>query len=457
MSLLVSPGFRIDLINHYPAFCDRPDLISLFGHLIFPILRDKATGDPLVSRELVARLVGKESELRGHRFKSGPILNELRSVLGSEVLTISPYSYVERYCRKTELTLPEPIAELLKAEFNGTQGDGVVELATGAAYRRPRRKDVRLVDVCSFINEDQALILNTLRQLPPNSFHAVRTRVAAARKFVNHNFTEKKLSHQLGVLRQIELEPMPEYAISETRTTARVFGASAGLPYASSMVRQILCEGWYEVDITNCQLAIVAHLWDLPDIADFLQRHGSVWPSVLDHLGIDPCEPGCGLVKKGCKELLYSAIFGMSKGNLMKSATKLLGGLLDNPKRIFDHWIFKTLLKQRQKMITKLMQERSASTVYGQCLTIEYMEDARRALAQQAQAFELKLIAEVYRFAQGKEKDMRILLHQHDGVSMKFARRPGQYMRQIDAAFQAAASRHGIEAQLEWKLCGGVN
>lgn len=457
MNYLVSPGFRTRLIKHYPTFADRPDLFNLFGHLLFPTLRDDITEDPLVPRDLVARLVGQESERRGHRFKSGPILNELRDVLGADVVSFSGYSYIERRCRKAELTLPASLAELLDAEFNGTLGDGVVELTTGSSYRRPRRKDVQPVDVCSFINEDQALILNALRSLPPNSFKALQTTVPTARDWVNRNFTGKKLFHQLGVLRQIELEPMPEYAISETGTTARVFGASAGLPYASSMVRQILCDGWYEVDITNCQLTIVAHLWELPDVADFLQRHGSVWPDVLGHLGVMLDDPLAGLVKKGSKELLYSAIFGMSKGNLEKSATTLLDGLDVDPVSIFDHWIYKTLLKQRQRMITKLMQVHSAETVYGQSLAIKNMDDARRALAQQAQAFELKLIAEVYRFAQGKEKDVRILLHQHDGVSMKFARRPGQYMRQIDAAFQAAASRHGIEAQLEWKLCGGVN
>src|SRR5690606_20431687 len=105
---------------------------------------------------------------------------------------------------------------------------------------------------------------------------------------------------------------------------------------------------------------------------------------------------------------------------------------------LLTHCFVKLLPKKRSVQIKKLQGMGQAITCFGDRILVRNHDDARSALAQQAQAIELKLIYPVYEVAM-KTKDFRVMLHQHDGVSIKFTRREQAWRKKIDQAVKSNA------------------
>src|SRR5262249_22220005 len=89
-------------------------------------------------------------------------------------------------------------------------------------------------------------------------------------------------------------------------------------------------------------------------------------------------------------------------------------------------------------------------TCFAKSLTLKDDFRARDALAQMAQAWEMKIILPAFRLAVENPDEFKIMLYQFDGFSVHFTRRPEHWRKRIQAVVNKQAEALGIPTTLEW-------
>jgi len=380
-----------------------------------------------------------------------------REVCGDEGFTWSEHRWKDRRCRTAVISLPTGIAAFRDAlESSELTGDDLVYFVSGRKgndRERRRLQKERQEEALAMPRAyctDAAMIVEYLNQRPSNSYKAILKHEEEARAYIA-TLPGQKMVTQRRVLEAILACPQQLYGPSSAERTVRVFGLGEGLTCASKGLRRILCQDWVEVDLCNAQLAIVARLWNMPDITAFLREHGSIWPRLLSRLGVGEGALRYDEIKGVCKRALYAIIFGMRAHGVKRLLREELGALgVDDPLRLLDDPIMSQLLERRKLQIEQLLEAGGAFTIYDQWLPAKNRAQVRSVLAQQAQAVELKLIVPIYELAKDT-RDFRVMLHQHDGVSIHFQRRREMWQRRINEAVDQRAKELGIETRLEWQ------
>jgi hypothetical protein len=134
-------------------------------------------------------------------------------------------------------------------------------------------------------------------------------------------------------------------------------------------------------------------------------------------------------------------------------------GASDSPEDLADKFLglapVRALKRQRDAQIAAMLDAGSAQDCFGAAFPVRTRDEARSALARQAQAIELKLLEPALALAeaedQKKDAAFQIVLWQHDGFSVKFRRKADRdrLSRRIIEAVDAEARRLGIPTRLE--------
>ena len=108
---------------------------------------------------------------------------------------------------------------------------------------------------------------------------------------------------------------------------------------------QSLVPEWYEADLKNSQLAILARIGEIKEVQSFLAQGENVWAELCRHMGVPPDKYTDG--KTALKGCLYPTTYGMSRANLKKTVVKKFDekGLVGDPRKFLKHWIIKALIK----------------------------------------------------------------------------------------------------------------
>jgi hypothetical protein len=276
---------------------------------------------------------------------------------------------------------------------------------------------------------------------------------------------EEVRDSQIITLQNIRDDLKAYYQPSLEGNTCRVFPANLSIPMLMKGIRKILTKGWWEMDLASSQLAIVAVIWDIPEVQEFLKNGGKIWKELFNHYGLD-----AEAIKKAdddlyndikrtvFKESLYGLIYGMSIKNLRARLEDNLTRccISGGAKHFLKHPIIKTLLIARNKKMRELNKGGSVTTIFGKELSVQpgkhkdRSKDVRSILAQEAQAIEMYLLLPIVDLANSTD-DFTITVWQHDGFSVNFNReaKRERNIRKMQELVKERADKLGIITHLE--------
>lgn len=425
-----------------------------------------------------AYIEGKLKEKNSGRYCAAEFLSSFESAIHPLKFEWTTWTYKNKEARVGRLHLDEALQEALMQEIYNRDKNNRVYFVTGNKYTADQERIQRKIaqkEALTFINSaipEAQELLNYLNNLPINSFSKVigenfDAAILAASRIEN----PEKRRIETEVLYTIQDTLMPFYGPSRKGNTVRIFPIEVGIPMLQKKLRKILTKGWYEADLRNSQLAIVAKLWNIPEVNEFLATGQSIWVRIFDHFGlgnlkqtdIDRYEQ----IKSHFKDTLYALIFGMSRSNLIKMLTEALDGegIPNAGKRFLQEPLIKKVYVARQERIKELYQIGKTTTIFGKELkvttdpkTLKIIGAKGRSnipniLAQEAQAIELALILPAFE-ALKKEKDAALItLMQHDGISIDFKKEKekDRLIKKMKKAVLKKANELGVLTELEFE------
>jgi len=485
---LISQELTNSLLEHYPVLKDNAGYRKLVLKLIFSKNKENYT---VLDRHTLASCEGCYKKLKNHRYNAGNYLTKFQEETGLK-LAIKEYSYEEGKARSAIPYFALEVQYYIQKELgyfpigNSTNMINFITLKkanknTPGEIRKELEEEVkRFYDNASV----EALpLLEYLNNLPSNLFTSKvkenLDHVSSVLARLESNETNPKLKPTKdATLREIETKillsiyenPKPYYKPSSAGRTVRIFPHGESILLLCRKLRKAICKGWYEYDLVSSQLAIVAKLWNITEVQEFLQSGNHIWTSLFTHLGINYTynklnNPGWFDALKGLlKESLYSLIYGMKKSCLLARLTKGFKKLKIAKKGadVLARPIMAALYKAREAKITKVLEEGKLTLDWhdGRELLVEGNTDKERhdcvksLLAQEAQLMEMVLLKPVFDIAKENSKYMSITLFQHDGFTVHYNK--GNLVKSLESKMKEAVRAQASLLRITTDLEGGL-
>ena len=307
--------------------------------------------------------------------------------------------------------------------------------------------------------------MNSRDTLPARTFDGLD--FDAARAVAESLSRQSARAGQLDLLARIEEQPVPYYGFS--RFSPRVWGVGSAITGLNTAVRRALMPFAVEFDWTSVHFAISAQDWGLPDMHAFLSSGAPLWPVLLSHVSLPTTED----FKRVVKPTGYGINYGAGKRRIIRDGQAehmaLTGAQMDAEQagRLLTHPLMREALAGRTRELERVRGEITRQGHVLDCFGVPVSEGAngygkpgaldysRSVLAQLNQARELWLMEPLLALAEHEAaKDRpawRIVLWQHDGVSVRFYRDRARHEARITEAMDAHAERHGYSTRFEQK------
>ena len=254
-------------------------------------------------------------------------------------MTIYNHKFRKKTARTVDIEWDDETLERLGqeldniAEYRSTgKKKELIHLVTGRKYNSRRRKsyyDKHYHNVLRDTPDDHPAkpLLEYFQTVPLKPYTTnFQNNATHARKLIETLPEEKNLEKKrvrcLKLLKKIGVNPKPAFRTSLKGNTVRIFENNGHAYLALKRdVRKALTRDWIEYDLKSAQLAIVAKLWNLPIITDFLRNGKDIWMEIgetLDIVDKEKSNPNTHFkdVKSDIKAALYAIIFGISNNNL---------------------------------------------------------------------------------------------------------------------------------------------
>lgn len=461
----VTKEFRERSRKCFPALDEDPAYWRFFSYLIAGDFFDRDSGKLVLSRDVVAEALGKAGD---KNVKASDFLKRFkRRVMGDR------FDYQETWVAKVQarylkkLDYPEEIRRALEEEdfmvCNGkvNLADGKVFNTKKARLMREGRKAQAMRAIEYAKNPEAEEMLRYLNMLPHNLFTSVWKNKKQVKQAVAALDEGRGKTQIEAYVRSIMREPQPFYRPS-AGVGDRIFGIGGNLTNVGAGIRAILVPEWYEADLKNSQLAILARIGEIKEVQSFLAQGENVWAELSRHMGVPHDKYTDGkMALKGC---LYPTTYGMSRANLKTTVGKKFDekGLVGDPRKFLKHWIIKALIKARMELGRRIRAKGGMETCYGRFIErrtsqeVFWLEneeevETHQIMAIVAQALEMHLIYPAFELAKAHRKDFTITLAQHDGFSVKFHRRAEEWKKRIKKVIQERIDRWEIYTTIEWK------
>lgn len=456
-------------LDSYNCKCKKEEHWNLFRVLAFNPFIDRDTGAVRASAETIARATNNLSALRAGKFNAGAVLKHFINDIIPGIATLlvddqgrewststwvireddSRYKKEDGKTRRVLVNWPLEVKEIIQKEITKQYTDEKVYISNGNKRNDGKERGFTTIILDECQQEIEILnckpakeIADYLNNLPINSFTKLSDNFDKALEVADKLEGHVK-QQQLLILSTIMEAPKPFVRPSEK--TDRLFGHGANITNLKKEVRKALTKGWFEGDLKSAQLAIVATLWNIPEVLSFLETGKSFWSDVLSHLGVS--EEAKGIVK----DHTYGVIFGMSKERLVEEMNAGLKKFnIEKGGNLFlSHPIISALLKARGAYISKVLSEGYIVDAFHSKFEIN-KSNVLSLVARQAQSYEMALIHPVFELAKTTE-DFSIVLYQFDGVSIKFhnKKRQGTWLELIELAVKKKACELGIFTSLD--------
>lgn len=481
-----------NLDNSSTCACSKESHWNMFRLLAFSSYRDEETGAVRVGREAVARAEGKQHLISSNSYTAKPFLTHFINFTlppGTASLVvdadgrdwsvstweeISPGHSVktgEGKQRRVLVTWPKEVQEAIDDELNGVYAhEESVYIDTGLKRSVKRERELLKADreeaanLVAIADSPRARYMaQYLNNLPTNKFTALADNYEAAELEVNKITNSHAKRVQKLILNTIKERPIPVYV--PTAKSDRLFTMGASMQNLKKKVRKALTQGWYEADLAGAQLAIIARLWNIPEVEDFLASGKSLWNDFLAFYGLTKESLGDSYdtLKSTLKDHTYGLIFGMGEDRLLSELNEDLSsfGIQNGGNKFLTHPLISVILEARRKKIKALLsagfvtvEEESADPFTPPVLNIVKVskKNVLSILAQEAQRIEQMLVYPIFVLT-NETKDFSITLLQHDGVSVSFSdeSKRDYWIDRINKAVEDAANALGISTYLVWQ------
>jgi hypothetical protein len=461
----VTKKFREMSRQFFPALDKDPAYWRFFSYLIAGDFFDRDSGQLVLSRDVVAEAVGKAGD---KNVKAGDFLKRFKKqVMGDR------FDYRDGWVAKVQarllekLDLPEQLKKALEEE-DFMVSSGKVSLADGKVFHRKKAKQMReglkaqaMRAIEYAKNPEAEEMLRYLNMLPHNLFTSVWKNKKQVKQAVAALDEGRAKTQIEAYVRSIMREPQTFYRPS-AGVGDRIFGIGGNLTNVGADIRAILVPEWYEADLKNSQLAILARIGDIKEVQSFLAQGEDVWAELCRHMGVPPNKRQEG--KRALKGCLYPTTYGMSRANLKEKVVKKFEekGLVGDPRKFLKHWIIKALIKAREELGRRIKEKGGMETCYGRFIERRSSEEVfwseneeevetHQIMAIVAQALEMHLIYPAFELAKANRKEFTITLAQHDGFSVKFHRRAVEWKKRIKKVIQDRIDLWEINTTIEWK------
>ncbi|MFN3649323.1 MAG: hypothetical protein ACK47B_07045 [Armatimonadota bacterium] len=217
------------------------------------------------------------------------------------------------------------------------------------------------------------------------------------------------------LLHLLEFSPVPQYSAVER--SPRLFAQGVNLTQTPREGRGHLLGGTL-LDLRCAQLAIVATLWGVDELRQFLADGGAIWKELLGHVGLgDQLER----FKPVLKEAVYGTIYGAKRHNVLRELSRgrpAAPGVGDErAKTLLEHPFMQVLFDRREARQAQILDDGGVRNAFGQWIpcTTGHPHELRSLLCQQVQSFEMRLMLTLVPVLRD-ERNLRPLAWLHDGL-----------------------------------------
>lgn len=393
-------------------------------------------------------------------FATAGELNEFEKIVkGRLVMDANPDRLIKiapGLCRQVNFSFSKEVLDMVEEELTGylsNKRNGKVYFVSGKPYSYYlNRKDTDSIEVSVnnaidlLDNEVSQQIATYMNNLPIGLFEEIIEQNLDSALLEVTRFIENKevRSQQLAILNGIVDQPKVYYRPSKNNNTDRLFGYGTNITGLKKEVRKVLTRGWFECDARNLHLAIVAKLWKIPSLQNFLASGKSFWNLIQDALQTDSDKS-----KGYIKEATYGLVYGMSKKNLIARLNEQLGSGMGEKFLQID--LIKDILSARTEAMSFYMNTGSIVDAYGKSFKVT-KDNILSLMARVCQSYEQKLMLSIYKLTDKCNDDFFITLYQFDGLSIKFNCNKEEWVEKITDTFNQAAVEMEIYTTLAWSF-----
>lgn len=514
-SLTVKPQLRQFLLEKYPALFSlehapalkalledswglkkiwKSDEAAVIGtapywrilqYVLYPTIFDRDNAIPLFSREIVSELVQIPASTRGFTVvKCVQAFNEDMFALNYQ----EPI-YMESKAGTIDPEIDPDIITAMRAAKMREGESGGVDFVTGEKIsvreqKQRKKKDAEYYEAL-FASQDKdhpayALLKhfhedksshNEQKRLLKKNWPLVEAAVDAMPTLTERQ--KRRKQHSQHLVASLDLEDRIAY--KSVKKTPRIYSVGSSIHQFPREIRKIALKGnapngVVELDLRACQLAIVARIWEIDELQEFLKSDKSIWTELLAVTGL-PAEH-----KPALKTTVYSIVFGMGIKNLRKylqdgDGPRIEGIGEEAADKFFRHPLIKALLKARRKQLEWIEEDNGGYDAFDNWRQIQlYANSSQKSdsnpkrrhgrnspsvLAAIVQSYELKIMLELlYVLKAGHPKSgqaIYILSFLHDGLTLKFSKskKKDAQIRQMQRRVKKIADEMGVNTELE--------
>lgn len=397
-------------------------------------------------------------------FATAGELNEYEKIVKGRLVTdMNPDRLIkieQGMCRQVNFFFSKEVLDMVEDELVGaisTKRNGKVYFVSGKPYTYYlNRKDTDSIEesvnnaVDLLDNEVSKQIAEYMNGLPIGLFEEIiEENLDSALLEVAHFIEDEEVKNQqLAILNGIADQPKVYYQPSKNNNTDRLFGYGTNITGLKKEVRKVLTRGWFECDARNLHLAIVAKLWKIPSLQNFLASGKSFWNLIQTLLETDSDKS-----KGYIKEATYGLVYGMSKKNLIARLNDQLGQGMGE--KFLEINLIKDILEARTHAMSYYMATGSITDAYGKTFKVN-KENILSLMARVCQSYEQKLILSIFKLTDKCNDDFYITLYQFDGLSIKFNCNKEKWVEKITDTFNQAAVEMEIYTTLAWSFVDEV-
>jgi hypothetical protein len=461
---ICSQTFRDALISYFPSLNDREEYRRHMRRLIFAT----DSGNIPISQKHIAFDFRVIRKYQTGTFSAIEYIDDFRNKIFN--YSITDWDFATHRCRYASVDFPEEVLQLIQNELMGnftgprvliTNGN-LVNAKTRSIFRKEDSQEALIINGLKSYHFISDKFLDYLNGLHPHRFSKMTVHIPEAMSAIeakdsDGNYIINPAAHmtQRLILQCIEEQPQPFYTYTSTGNTVRLFESNKGLQGVHSSLRKIITQDCVEIDIQNAHLAIVAMLWDIPEIQEYLSTGLSIWPTLIIAMGF----PYPNLrIKADLKECFYALVYGMSLKKLRENMIRVFGEEAYN--RFINHPLIKALLNARNKRMDEIKSKREHLTPWGvvtkpsqyRCkIDKELKGNIPTILSQEVSELEMTLLEPILDLAM-ETNNFTIVLYQFDGLTLQFKEDSvkNSYLKRIKLLLEERARDLGIITTLTY-------
>lgn len=204
-----------------------------------------------------------------------------------------------------------------------------------------------------------------MNSLPPNRFTSALEHLPEAMA-VAKGLADAE--NQLNLLRAIQDHAQPFYVPADK--TTRVFSLRESILRLHRSLRKIMTQDWVTADLRSAQLAIVANVWGVPRLSDYLASGKSIWPDLCHHMGHTFTEDNKAIMKSS----LYALTFGAGNHKMTTHLGRHFGNGSGAYREFKGHAVIRALLLARARQLKAIRHEGGGVDAFGNILELERYE-----------------------------------------------------------------------------------